>query len=296
MPTSQTGPLAEILSGGSLPLTGELIPPRQLAYFRERLKGRIFSFIVGAFKKQQQEDPTITQAAIARRLGRRPEQINRWLSGPSNMTAETISDLVLAICGGEPSLGVAKLHMASPSQTVAELQDGSDNVPPPEPLTADVLSLEAKHTPDNQTMKDVDPYVGDGLPPLFYSDITLAPLSGSGAPFLAISDPLNQQLWATAINQPTMAIPLPAHSLYRFPTTSYPAASGVSPYGTTVSQQGLPQSLAVRVSRASYWQQGAIRAHQETIQPADIAMDNSNNPLTRIRAQWGGAGQIGFSA
>jgi hypothetical protein len=119
MSTSRTGFLAEILSGGSMPVTGEPIPAGQRAYFQERLKGRIFSFIVGAFLKQQRDDPKITQAAIARRLERRPEQINRWLAGPSNMTLETISDLVLAICGGEPSIAVAPLRSTVQSETPA---------------------------------------------------------------------------------------------------------------------------------------------------------------------------------
>ena len=112
MPTSQTGFLAEILSGGSLPVTGEPIPAGQRAYFQERLRGRIFSFIVGEFLRQQRENPDITQAAIARRLERRPEQINRWLSGPSNMTIDTISDLVLSVWGGEPSMAIATLRQA----------------------------------------------------------------------------------------------------------------------------------------------------------------------------------------
>lgn len=127
MLTSPTGFLAEILSGGSLPLTGEPIPAGQRAYFQERLKGRIFSFIVGAFLKQQRENPEITKAAIARRLERRPEQINRWLAGPSNMTVETISDLILAVCGSEPSIDVAPLQPATRSQPVARVSTQTSN-------------------------------------------------------------------------------------------------------------------------------------------------------------------------
>lgn len=120
MPTSRTTFLAEVLSGGPLPVAGKPIPEGQLAYFRERLKGRIFSTIVRGFLDQQKEDPIITKASIARRLQRRPEQINRWLSGPSNMTLDTVSDLILAIYGGEPSVSVDLLKSeAKSSPTVS---------------------------------------------------------------------------------------------------------------------------------------------------------------------------------
>ncbi len=109
MTSSQIAFLAKILSGGSLPVSGEPIPDGQLAYFRERLKTRIFSFIVKGFLDQQKACPQITQASIARRLHRRPEQINRWLSGPANMTLDTVSDLVLAVYGGEPSISFSPL-------------------------------------------------------------------------------------------------------------------------------------------------------------------------------------------
>jgi len=120
MPSSPIGFLAEILSGGSLPVTGRPIGPGELAYFRERLKGRVFSLIARSLRNQQLQNPNITQAEVARRLGRRPEQITRWLSGPSNMTLDTISDLVLAISGGEPGLGVSPLTTNAPADASRE--------------------------------------------------------------------------------------------------------------------------------------------------------------------------------
>lgn len=109
MTTSPTAFLAEVLSGGGLPITGEPIPEGTLAYFRERLKGRVHSFILQGYLDQRKLDPTITQVQIARRLRRRPEQINRWLSGASNMTLDTISDIVLAVYGGEPAVSLSPL-------------------------------------------------------------------------------------------------------------------------------------------------------------------------------------------
>jgi hypothetical protein len=173
MPTFQTGILAEILSGGGLPVTGEPIPAARLAYFRERLKGRLFSFIVAAFKKQQRENPAITQAAIARRLGRRPEQINRWLSGPSNLTADTLSDLILAICGGEPSLDVLPLRSKAQSQTLAERQDTSGSALSREPLAATAFSAAAARILGGQTVRSLDLEAGAAYQSLgAYSEIT----------------------------------------------------------------------------------------------------------------------------
>lgn len=76
----------------------------QRAYFQERLKGRVYSFVVDELLRRRAADPSLTQAEIARRLGKRPEQITRLLSGPGNWTLETLSDLFLAICAGEPVL------------------------------------------------------------------------------------------------------------------------------------------------------------------------------------------------
>jgi hypothetical protein len=92
MNTSQTGFLSEILAGGKISAT-------KLGYFRERLRNRIHQFLLREFMARQQEG--LTQADVARILGRRPEQINRWLGTPGNCTLDTISDLLLAISKAE---------------------------------------------------------------------------------------------------------------------------------------------------------------------------------------------------
>jgi hypothetical protein len=121
MTTFQNTFLSEIVSGGEVPLSGRPIPIGQRAYFQERLKGRVYSLIMNEFLKQK-EKFGVTQAAIGRRLDKRPEQVNRWLSGPSNWTLETVSDLLLAICAGEPSLVLCSLQEESHPVSCQEVQ------------------------------------------------------------------------------------------------------------------------------------------------------------------------------
>jgi hypothetical protein len=76
------------------------------AYLQERFRNRLYDLVVNEFIKRQQEDPNFTQAALARRIGKRPEQITRWLSYPGNLTSDTISDLLVGIAGAELQIGV----------------------------------------------------------------------------------------------------------------------------------------------------------------------------------------------
>jgi hypothetical protein len=43
----------------------------------------------------------VSQADLARRLGKKPEVVCRWLGAPGNWTLDTISDLLFAISGAE---------------------------------------------------------------------------------------------------------------------------------------------------------------------------------------------------
>lgn len=97
--------MSEVRSAEALPIPGE-----KLAFFRSRLKNRLHSFVLGKWDEQRDKGVrAVSQVDLAGRLGKRPEQINRWLSAPGNWTLETLSDLLLAIAGeeipldGEPS-------------------------------------------------------------------------------------------------------------------------------------------------------------------------------------------------
>lgn len=96
MTTSPTPFLSEITD-----LAAKL-PQARLDYFRARLKARLHAFILAEFLKLQQKTG-FNKADLARRLGKRPEQITRWFANPGNMEIETVSDLLLG-CGVEPRM------------------------------------------------------------------------------------------------------------------------------------------------------------------------------------------------
>jgi hypothetical protein len=100
MDTSPTSFLSEILEG----IEGKEIPKHKLAYFRARLRSRIYDLVVSEFDQLQKQE-NATKADLARRIGRDAALISRWLSAPSNWTLDTISDLLIAMAS-EPKLGI----------------------------------------------------------------------------------------------------------------------------------------------------------------------------------------------
>jgi hypothetical protein len=104
MTTSPKTPfLSEVLDGE------KKIPPGKLAYFRERFRDHLYEVVVTDFLKKEAAG-NLTRAQLARRIGRRPEQITRWLAAPGNWTLETVSDLMLAISKAEPRISTLSLE------------------------------------------------------------------------------------------------------------------------------------------------------------------------------------------
>jgi hypothetical protein len=105
MITSQAEFLAPILSA-------EPIPEETLVYFRTRLRLRLQEFILREFTRKQararEEGGQFTRADLARRIHRRPELVTRWLGGACNLTADTVSDLLLGMAA-EPDFAAAYL-------------------------------------------------------------------------------------------------------------------------------------------------------------------------------------------
>jgi transposase-like protein len=123
MDTSPTSFLSEIREGPK----GREIPKHKLAYFRARLRNRIYDLVVSEFARQQ-EMTGATKADLARRIGRDPAQLTRWLSSPSNWTLDTISDLMTAM-GTEPQFAVESVGHAQVAISAAPSQPMQSNAP-----------------------------------------------------------------------------------------------------------------------------------------------------------------------
>ncbi len=70
-------------------------------YFRARNQHKVHALILEAFLNSE-----ISQVQLARRCRKRPEVVSRMLGEPANLTLDTLSDLIFAICGGEPGYSI----------------------------------------------------------------------------------------------------------------------------------------------------------------------------------------------
>ncbi|CUH70076.1 hypothetical protein TL5118_04051 [Thalassovita autumnalis] len=78
----------------SKPANGEKIRLSDLSFVRARNRNKAHSLLLDEFEKSG-----MSKADLAKMLGKRPEQITRWLGGPANLTLDTLSDLTFAIRG-----------------------------------------------------------------------------------------------------------------------------------------------------------------------------------------------------
>lgn len=72
-------------------VAGETIPPYWLGYFREEHREALNEQLIELLRAAG-----LSQVTLAKKIGRRPEQVTRWINSPSNLEADTISDLALA--------------------------------------------------------------------------------------------------------------------------------------------------------------------------------------------------------
>jgi hypothetical protein len=125
MTTSQAQFLAPILSG-------EPIPKETLVYFRTRLRLRLQEFVLREFTRKQararEAGGQFTRADLARRIHRRPELVTRWLGGTCNLTADTVSDLLLGMAA-EPDFAAAYLADVMVERPATKTTPRADVIP-----------------------------------------------------------------------------------------------------------------------------------------------------------------------
>jgi transcriptional regulator with XRE-family HTH domain len=74
----------------------EPLAKRELYYYRQRQKNRVFADLCSFFAEEAAKG-NVNKRKLAERLGCDPALITRWLSAPSNLTLDTISDILFAL-------------------------------------------------------------------------------------------------------------------------------------------------------------------------------------------------------
>ena len=115
------------------PGDGQKTPFVTLAYFRQRQRDRLFDLVHAEFRKSG-----LTQAELARRMGRRPEVVSRMLGAPGNWRLDTVSDLLFAISGAEAAF-TTRYPMAESASEAAAPADAvaTPAAPSPAPTARD---------------------------------------------------------------------------------------------------------------------------------------------------------------
>lgn len=78
-----------------------------------RLRSRLYTRVLETFDSQASLGK-ISKARLAKRLGKRPEQITRWLSGPNNFNADTVAMLLFGM-GAELDPQVVSMEGRKPN-------------------------------------------------------------------------------------------------------------------------------------------------------------------------------------
>jgi DNA-binding phage protein len=88
------------MSTSQMQLDQELSEPEikkfWLGYFQEAFREDVHQQLLEGFEDLKASS-SLTRMDLARKIGRRPEQLTRWLSAPNNLEMDTISDMALGM-------------------------------------------------------------------------------------------------------------------------------------------------------------------------------------------------------
>lgn len=118
-------------SGLSKPTGDDKVSRGTLRYIHGRNRQRAFDLVTREFKKSG-----ITQAALARRLGKAPEVICRLLARPRNWELDTFAELMFGISGSVPRYTVEYPLLAHTGANLADVfrLSGAKTEKPDRPL------------------------------------------------------------------------------------------------------------------------------------------------------------------
>ncbi|MGB3583234.1 MAG: helix-turn-helix transcriptional regulator [Roseiarcus sp.] len=133
MTYSQTSTLA--VDTLAEPTGDDRVATSDIAYFTARNRRKIYSAVIKEFKSSG-----ITQTQLAKRLGKRPDVICRWLSGPGNWGVDTVSALLFGISGGELSYSV--VHPLRQLPRNYQAPEWLDKPPPDNHQTGEIVDVD----------------------------------------------------------------------------------------------------------------------------------------------------------
>lgn len=79
-----------------------------MVYAATLTRAELHALVLDAFERAN-----ISQVTLAKRLGKRPEQVSRILAGPGNWTIDTVAELLFAIDGS-----LARIEQRWPNRQV----------------------------------------------------------------------------------------------------------------------------------------------------------------------------------
>ncbi len=130
------------------------IPLGKIAFFRERFRNRLHQLVLQKFITLE-DTRGFSRADLARRIGRKPEQVTRWLGAPGNWTLDTVSDLLLGMAAEldcDVTFLEKKLALPPQPEIAAMLNKLRARAPsaPPRPPVVFPAQMEKQNTPRSE--------------------------------------------------------------------------------------------------------------------------------------------------